>query len=118
MSLDRKKALLNKYSKHLSLDEPSIEIETTSPKNFLTLSPENLNLTLSLNRSCQQLNKSSVQQGVPVVTFPAIHHGNKRKELLTRSSTESKDTDSSTESKKHGHRSRSPNHTKKSSPSR
>ena len=94
MSLDRKKTHSeNKCSKpHHSLDEPQAEFETS--KNFLSLSPENLNL----NRSCQQLNNLNRHH----------RHGSKRYELITRTSTESKDTDSSSGSKKHGHRSKSP----------
>lgn len=102
MSLDRKKTQQNKCSKpHHSLDEPTVAFE--SSKNFLSLSPENLNL----NRSCQQLDKCNHHH----------HHGARRNELVTRTSTESKDTDSSSGSKKHGHRSRSPSHGRKS-PSR
>ncbi|GFT43983.1 hypothetical protein NPIL_227611 [Nephila pilipes] len=104
MSLDRKKYSQksdhsNKQKPH-SLDEPCGDSEPE--KNFLCLSPENL------NRSCQQLNKSSNHHH---------HHGSKRNELQTRTSTESKDTDSSSGSKKHAHRSRSPNRTK-STPTR
>lgn len=94
MSLDRKKPHPPDIcaQPHHSLDEPSVEFEPS--KNFLSLSPENLNL----NRSCQQLNK-----------FNHHHHpGNKRYELITRTSTESKDTDSSSGSKKHGRKSKSP----------
>lgn len=99
MSLDRKKTHQHKTGKaHHSLEEPTVEFEPS--KNFLCLSPENLNL----NRSCQQLNKTNHHH----------HHGGKRNELVTRTSTESKDTDSSSGSKKHGHRSRSPTHGKKS----
>ncbi|GBM94767.1 hypothetical protein AVEN_14302-1 [Araneus ventricosus] len=94
MSLDRKKNSRKpdqhgKQKPH-SLDEPYGEHE--QDKNFLCLSPENL------NRSCQQLSKNSNH-----------HHHHKRNELVTRTSTESKDTDSSSGSnKKHTHRSRSP----------
>lgn len=95
MSLDRKKPPPPDIGgePHYSLDEPSVEFEPS--KNFLSLSPENLNL----NRSCQQLNK-----------FNHHHHhgGSKRYELITRTSTESKDTDSSSGSKKHGRKSKSP----------